>query len=129
MNPKLALTIGAVAAAIFGVLLTFFPAPMLNGFGLQATNEGTILSRDLGVTLLGISILNWLGRNATGAALRAILVGNLAIQVFEFLVNGYELLVGQLPSTAAGGEIIHIVLGLIFVLALRQAGSTERIAA
>ena len=45
------------------------------------------------------------------------------IQVFEFLVNGYELLIGQLPSAAAGGEVIHVILGIIFALALRRAGT------
>jgi len=36
-------------------------------------------------------------------------------------VNGYELATGALPSQAAGGEIIHVVLAVIFFLALRQA--------
>lgn len=115
--------IGAVVAGIFGLLLVFAPAQMLAGFGLKGVDEGMILSRDVGSTLVGLAIINWLGRDASGAALRALLVGNLAIQVFEFLVNGYELMIGQLPSSAAGGEVIHIVLGIIFLLALRRAAS------
>ena len=120
MSPKLALSIGAVVAVIFGLLLVFAPGQMLTGFGLSAPVEGIILSRDVGVTLVGLGIINWLARDASGSALRGLLVGNLAIQLFEFLVNGYELLMGQLPTAAAGGEVIHIVLGIIFLLALRH---------
>jgi hypothetical protein len=124
MNPRVALIIGALAAAVFGLMLTFLPGQMLSGFGLPGSPDALILSRDVGVTLLGVAILNWLGRDATGSALRAILIGNLAIQVLEFLVNGYELAIGVLPSSAAGGELIHIVLGVVFLLALRRVGPT-----
>src|ERR1051326_3590854 len=120
MSPRVALVIGAVAAAVFGLLLVFAPAQMLAGFGLKGQDEAIILSRDVGSTLLGLAIINWLARGASGAALRGLLVGNLAIQVFEFLVNGYELLTGALPNSAAGGELIHIVLGIIFLLAMRH---------
>ena len=124
MNPKTALIIGAVAASIFGLLLTLAPGPMLNGFGLKGSDEGMVLSRDVGVTLLGVAVINWMARNASGAALRGVLAGNLAIQVLEFLVNGYELVAGILPSSAAGGEVIHIVLGAIFLLGLLRARTT-----
>ncbi|MBF8299497.1 MAG: hypothetical protein HW397_546 [Dehalococcoidia bacterium] len=123
MSPKSALTIGAVMAALFGILLVFAPGPMLKGFGLLAPDEGIILSRDLGVTLLSIALLNWLARDATGTALRAVLIGNLAIQAMEIAVNGYEISVGMLPSKAAGGLVIHAVMGVIFLLALRRAST------
>jgi len=122
MNPKTALIIGAVVAAIFGLLLVFAPGPMLKGFGLQAPDAAVTLARDVGVTLLGLAVLNWLAREATGTALRGILIGNLVVQVLEIVVNGYEIATGQLPSKAAPGLIIHAVLGAIFLLALRRAG-------
>ena len=124
MNPRVALIIGAVAAAIFGLLLALAPATMLSGFGLRAPDEAVVLSRDVGVTLLGLAVINWMARDASGTALRAILVGNIVIQVLEFLVNGYELAIGQLPTNAAGGEVIHVVLGVIFVLGLLRAPTT-----
>lgn len=61
-----------------------------------------------------------MARDANGVALRAILVGNLFIQVAEFAVNGYELAAGTLPAQAAGGLAVHLVLGALFVLALRS---------
>jgi hypothetical protein len=120
MKPRLALTIGAVAAAIFGLLLTFLPAQMLKGFGIEGHTDGLIVSRDVGVTLLGLAVLNWLGRDAEGKGLRAILVANLAIQIFELVVNGIEIGIGELPPAAAPGLVIHLALGAVFALALRK---------
>lgn len=118
MRPKLALTIGAAAALLFGLLLILLPSQMLKGFGLGAPTEGLVLSRDVGSVLVGLAVINWLARDATGAGLRAVLVGNVVVQAVELLVNGYELAVGELPPAAAPGLAIHVVLGLVFALAL-----------
>jgi hypothetical protein len=90
------------------------PVQMLAGFGLDAPTAAVILSRDVGVTLLGLAVLNWFGRNATGEALRAILLANLFVQVAELIVNGIELASGELPSAAAPGLAIHVILGALF---------------
>src|SRR6059036_1868998 len=121
MSTRVVLIIGAVAALLFGLALVLLPAQMLAGFGLGAPVAAQVLSRDVGVTLLGLAVLNWLGRNATGEALRAILAANLFVQAAELLVNGLELATGELPPAAAGGLIIHIVLGTVFAWALNQA--------
>lgn len=121
MSSKLALTIGAAAALIFGLALAVAPAQMLAGFGLGVPTEAQVLSRDVGVTLLGLAVINWMAREATGRAVRAILVGNVFIQVAEFLVNGWEVAAGILPMQAAGGLVIHLVLGVVFLLGLRRA--------
>ena len=121
MSPRLALIIGAIAAVAFGLVLTVAPASMLGGFGLGVPNEAIVLSRDVGVTLIGVGVINWIGRDARGTPLRAILVGNVVIQALELVVNGYEIGAGLLPGQAAGGLVIHLVLGAIFVLAMRRA--------
>jgi hypothetical protein len=36
------------------------------------------------------------------------------------VVNIYEIAVGDLPTQAAGGLLIHLVLGAVFVLAMRS---------
>ena len=122
MNSRVVLIIGAVAALIFGLGLTFLPTQMLAGFGLGAPPAAQVLSRDVGVTLLGLAVLNWLGRNAAGEALRAILVANLFVQIAELIVNAIELAVGELPPAAAGGLVIHLVLGALFGWALYRTG-------
>jgi hypothetical protein len=121
VSPRLALIIGAIAAVVFGLLLTVFPATMLGGFGLGTPPEAIVVSRDVGVTLIGLGVLNWIARDATGTPLRAILVGNLVIQALEIVVNGYEIASGVLPVAAAGGLVLHLVLGAIFVLAMTRA--------
>lgn len=120
MNPRLALSIGGIAALVFGLALFVFPSSMLAGFGLAVPNEAKVLSRDVGATLIGLGVINWMARNATGEVLRALLVGNVVVQALELLVNGYEIAVGDLPAQAAGGLVIHLVLGAVFILAMRS---------
>ena len=121
MSSKLALTIGAVAALIFGAALALAPAQMLSGFGLGVPTEALVVSRDVGVTLLGLALINWLARDAAGPAVRALLIGNLFIQLAETVVNGWEVAAGILPGQAAGGLVIHLALAVVFALPLRRA--------
>jgi len=121
VSPRLALMIGAVAAFIFGLALTVFPTTILAGFGLAVPDAAVVLSRDVGVTLIGLGVINWMARNVTGEAMRAILVGNVVVQALELVVNAGEIAVGALPVQAAGGLVIHLVLGAIFVLAMTRA--------
>ena len=123
MSPRVALMIGGVAAIVFGLGLLVFPTSMLPGFGLTASTEAKVLSRDVGATLIGLGVINWMARNATGNALRALLVGNVVIQALELVINAYEIAVGDLPTQAAGGLVIHLVLGAVFVLAMRSPSS------
>jgi hypothetical protein len=121
VSPRIALSIGAIVGFIFGLALTVIPAAMLGGFGLGTPNEAIVVSRDVGVTLIGLSLINWMARDASGPAVRAILAGNVAIQALEIVVNGFEILTGALPAQAAGGLVLHLVLGAIFVLAMPRA--------
>ncbi|MDQ2914802.1 MAG: hypothetical protein M3T56_16360 [Chloroflexota bacterium] len=123
MSPRLALMIGGVAAVVFGLALLVFPTSMLAGFGLAVPNEAKVVSRDVGATLIGLGVINWMARNATGDALRALLVGNVVVQALELVINGYEIAVGDLPTQAAGGLLIHLILGAVFVLAMRSASA------
>jgi hypothetical protein len=123
VTPRLALMIGGVAAIVFGLALLVFPTTMLANFGLSASGETKVLSRDVGATLIGLGVINWMAQNATGAALRALLVGNVVVQALELVVNGYEIVIGDLPTQAAGGLLIHLVLGAVFVLAMRSSPS------
>ena len=123
MSPRLALMIGGVAAIVFGLALLVFPTSMLAGFGLAVPTEAKVLSRDVGATLIGLGVINWMARDATGQALRALLVGNVVVQALELLINGYEIAQAELPTQAAGGLLIHLVLGAVFVLAMRSSSS------
>jgi hypothetical protein len=112
--------IGGIAAFGFGLALLVFPTSMLAGFGLAVPNEAKVLSRDVGATLIGLGVINWMARNATGDVLRALLVGNVVVQALELLISSYEIAVGDLPTQSAGGLLIHLALGAVFVLAMRS---------
>ncbi len=114
--------IGAVAAFAFGLALVVFPASMLAGSGLATSNAAISVSRGAGATLIGLGLINWMARNATGEALRALLAGNLVVQALSLIVNAGEVVVGQLPVQAIGASLIHAILGVIFVLAMTAAG-------
>jgi hypothetical protein len=115
--------IGGIAAVLFGLALFVSPDSMLAGFGLATPAAAKVLSRDVGATLIGLGVINWMARNATGEALRGLLVGNVVVQALELLINGYEIAVGDLPMQAGGGLVIHLVLGAVFVLAMRSQSS------
>src|ERR1700737_2721282 len=112
--------IGGVAAGVFGLALFVSPGSLLAGFGVATSASARVLARDVGATLIGLGVINWMARNATGDVLRALLVGNVVVQALELLINAYEIVVGDLPTQAAGGLLIHLVLGTFFVLAMRS---------
>ncbi len=115
--------IGGVAAVVFGLALFVSPESMLAGFGLSTPAAAKVLSRDVGATLIGLGVINWMARNAAGEALRALLVGNVIVQALELLINAYEIVVQDLPAQAAPGLLIHLALGAVFVLAMRSSSS------
>ncbi|HKW78567.1 MAG TPA: hypothetical protein VJQ09_05655 [Candidatus Limnocylindria bacterium] len=121
MNPRLALTVGAVFGFAFGVPLFVVPAAVLAFSGIAASNDAVALSRGAGATLVGLGAIDWLARDAAGKALRGLLVGNLVVQALQLVANGTGLVSGQLPPQAAGATVLHLVLSGIFVLALRTA--------
>ncbi len=121
MSPKLALTIGAVVALLAGLGFTLAPAQLLLRFGGATPTEAILVTRDLGVTLVGLGVLNWLARDVTGPAVRAILVGNLLIQAGELVADTWEVVAAIKPPQAAGGIVLHLSLGVVFLLALRRA--------
>ena len=120
ISPRLALMIGGVAAVLFGLVLLVFPSSALSAAGLAVPTEATVVARDVGATLIGLGLINWMARDATGQALRALLVGNVVVQALEFVVNLGEIIAGQVPTQAVGGLLIHLVIGAIFVLAMRS---------
>ena len=49
-------------------------------------------------------------------------MANLFVQTAELIVNAIELLAGELPPPAAGGLVIHLILGALFGWALYRSG-------
>ena len=121
MRPSLALSIGAVAAVLPGLAVTLAPAQLLSAFGLGAPTEALIQSRDLGLTLMALGIINWTARNAVGAPLLGLLWGNIFLQVASIVVHVWEIVVGIFPPFAAAAIVIPLALVIVYALALRRA--------
>jgi hypothetical protein len=124
MSPRLALIVGAAQSFVFGLPLLLLPSTVLAVSGLTLPDAGVAIARGAGATVTGVGVIDWMLRNTTGAALRGLLVGNLAVQVFSFIVNGGELLAGHLPIQAASASVLHLVLSVMFLLALRAEART-----
>jgi hypothetical protein len=121
MRPSLALTVVAIEAVVVGIAVTLFPSQMLTGFGLGTATEALIQSRDLGVSLISLGIIDWTARGATGPPLRGILWGNIFFQVVGGgAVHIWEIATGQLPSSTATFLVIPLALTLMLGRALRR---------
>lgn len=115
MKLKTYLGLSAVVLAAFGLAMVLMPQNMANGFGLELNNLGRVLFRDLGSTLLGVAAINWLARGVQDqAGLRAVLLGNLILQVIETIVNIADIMQGYISSSAWGGVILHVILAVGF---------------
>jgi hypothetical protein len=119
VSSRLALSIGAVQSFVFGIPLLLFPATVLAISGLTLPDAGVAIARGAGVTVIGLGVIDWMLRSATGLAMRGLLGGNLAVQVLSLIVNSGEVLAGHLPIQAASASVLHLVLSVMFLAALR----------
>ena len=121
MKARLLLAAAAILAWLFGVMLLFnsraFEAPM----GIVLDDKTATIAQAQGAILLGLGLINWLARGVTeDAALRAVLWGNLLVQVASLAVAARAMLVGIFPKGAIGAIVIHVVLGGAFAWALMR---------
>jgi hypothetical protein len=125
MRPSLALAIAAVYGLVVGIPFVLVPAQVLSAVGLGTPNEALIQLRDHGVTLIGVGIISWMARNATGAPLRGLLWGSIFIQVGHIAVQVWDIAAGIIPpAVAAAGApffVIPLALVIVYALALRRA--------
>ncbi len=126
MSPRLALIIGAIQSFAFGLPLLLFPATVLQISGLALPDAGAAIARGAGATVVGLGVIDWMLRDVTGPSLRGLLGGNLAVQVLSLFVNGGEVLAGHLPLQAASATVLHLVLSVMFLLALRTVRYRQR---
>jgi len=126
VSPRLALIIGAIQSFAFGLPRLLFPATVLQISGLALPDAGAAIARGAGATVVGLGVIDWMLRDVTGPSLRGLLGGNLAVQVLSLFVNGGEVLAGHLPLQAASATVLHLVLSVMFLLALRTVRYRQR---
>jgi hypothetical protein len=115
------LSISAAQSIFFGFPLLLFPASILEVAGLVLPDAGVAIARGAGATVIGVGIIDWMLRGATGDVARALLRGNLALQVMSLAVNATEVIAGNLPLQAASASLVHLNLSAMLLVALRTA--------
>jgi hypothetical protein len=115
MKLKTFLGISAVILGLFGLSMIFNSANMAKGFGLDLNDLSVVLFRDLGSTLIGVAVINWMARGIQDTkALKAIVLGNLVIQVLGVIVNVADITQGYMGSGGWVGVLLHVVLAAGF---------------
>ncbi len=119
------LIVSAFVAWGFGALLLFSPRQFEAPVGIDLTEKVATIAQMQGALLAGIGLINWLSRSVTDRrALRAVLAGNLLVQVISFIVVARAILIGLFPSSAVGTD--H-PLGPWPRLCLGVAGDSEQV--
>jgi hypothetical protein len=114
---KIFLSIAAVLAWLFSMMLLFMPEKFYAPTGVELTPLLATLAQAHGATLFGMGVVIWLGRNAEKKGLVAILAGNLVVQILSLLVVIRTMTLGA-GSAVAPGVFIHVVLGTLFAFFL-----------
>ncbi len=127
MKVRTFLTVSAVILGLFGLAMILMPEKMADNFGFEISNLGRVLFRDLGATLLGVAAINWLARDVTDTAgLRAVILGNLVLQVIETIVNVADISQDYMGSSAWGGVALHVILGAGFAYSYSRLTPAKR---
>jgi hypothetical protein len=114
------LSFAAILAWLFGAMLLLRPAGFYAPTGILMTPLIATLAQAHEVTLVGLGVINWLARNATGTGLRAVLTGNLVIQGLS-LWGVFGTMSLRPGLRVAPGALIHIVLGGFFAYFLSRS--------
>ena len=117
---KLFLSIAAVLAWVFGLMQLLMPAKFYLSAGLVLTPMLATIAQSHGATLVGLGVIDWIARGATGRGLVAVLAGNLVVQILSLLVVLRTMSLGAGMSVAPG-IVIHVVLGSLFAFFLMRA--------
>ena len=112
------LIVAAVLAWLFALMLLFstqaFEAPV----GIDVTDKVATIAQAQGAILLGLGVINWLARDLTDVrALRAVLGGNLVVQVASLIVAARAVALGIFPVQGVPAIVIHLLLGTAFAIA------------
>ena len=117
---KIFLSIAAVLAWLFGLMQLVMPVQFYQAGGMTLTPMLATIAQGQGATLVGLGVIDWIARGATGRGLVAVLAGNLVVQILSLLVVLRTMSLGA-DMKVAPGIVIHIVLGSLFAFFLMRA--------
>jgi hypothetical protein len=117
---RIFLAIAAVLAWLVGFTLLFAPGAFYAPTGIAMTPMFATVAQAHGATLVGVGVIDWLARNADTRGVRAVLGGNLVVQLLSLGVVIRTMTLGA-GAAVAPGIVIHVVLGGMFAAFLLRA--------
>ena len=117
---KIFLSIAGVLACLFGAALLLTPGGFYKPTGIEMTPLLATVAQAHGATLFGLGVINWLSRKSPPVAARAVLAGNLVVQVLSLGVVIRTMTLGA-GAAVAPGVVIHVTLGALFALFLARS--------
>ena len=124
---KFVLPASAIYLAAIGLSLLAVPLEFGIGAGpADASSQLGALLRLLGGPLLGIAVLNWLSRDASGPALRPVLLANLVGFGAVAANDVWGIATGEARELAKLFVFFHILFTLAFALSLKETADFQR---
>jgi hypothetical protein len=121
--------VAAVALAI-GVFALFFPAALLASKGVAPSAAAEVWVREVGIAIVALGVAAFLMRGAPDSpALRAFLVGNLALQLGLFPIElvAYRESVITKAAGVVPNSVLHVLLAIGFAtFAIRMPQSDPK---
>ncbi len=128
MSRSLFFLLAAIGAAGFGGLMFFAPASAAGLLGIESGTATFSVLRGMGGLIIGTATMNFLARTLRdSAALRAILITNIATHAFGLAADIWGIMDGALSVLKmAPVEATHLLVGIgscIYLARLRNAPS------
>ena len=114
---RIFLAIAAVLAWVFGAALLLAPAAFYSPTGIIMTPLLGTIAQAHGATLVGLGVIDWLARRADPHGARAVLAGNLVVQILSLVVVLRTMSLGA-GAAVIPGVVIHVTLGALFAFFL-----------
>jgi len=94
MSSSQFLSIAGILGLVFGLLLVLVPAQFLAMYGDMGGEVVIGMARGWGASLLGLGVIAWSARNASGPAVQAILLGTFVSALIGGANSLYGILMG-----------------------------------
>lgn len=124
---KFVLPASAIYLAAIG--LSLIAVPLKFGIGAvpaDASPQLVALLRLLGGPLLGIAVLNWLSSDASGSALRPVLLANLVGFGAVAANDVWGIATGEARELAKLFVVFHVLFALAFAVSLKESADVQR---